>query len=127
MERLVRSRLIPSLGNRSRRWARLVPEVLHLRGEIGLTWAVQYNKKSDSVVYDIVMSKLKSEHRALASVPENTCGDEVSSGNNDHKGHQWIMDTTCGSDLISKAKEQPAYLRKSKAKNPIQFQTEWQH
>ena len=33
------------------------------------------------------------------------------------------MDTGCGSDLISKAKVEDHNLRRSKAKNPIQFQT----
>ena len=50
-------------------------------------------------------------------------GDGESSGGNDHEGHQWIMDTGCGSDLISKAKVEDNNLRRSKAKNPIQFQT----
>ena len=38
------------------------------------------------------------------------------------KGHQSIMDTGCGSDLISKAKVEDQKLRKSKAKCPIQVQ-----
>ena len=88
-----------------------------------MTWVVQYKKESDSVVHDIVMSEFKSEHRALASVSEDNSGDEESNRDNDHVGHQWIMDTGCGSDLISKAKVEDHNLRGSKAKNPIQFQT----
>ena len=42
---------------------------------------------------------------------------------NDQDGRQWIMDTGCGSDLISRAKVEDHKLRRSKAKNPIQFQT----
>ena len=89
----------------------------------GMTWVVQYNKQSDSVVHEIIKSEFKSQHSALASVSEDASGDEESSGDNDHEGHQWIMDTGCGSDLISKAKVQDHKLRRSKAKNPIQFQT----
>ena len=89
----------------------------------GMTWIVHYNKQSDSVVHDIVKSEFKSEPIALASVPDDTAADGESSGDNDHDGHQWIMDTGCGSDFISKAKVEAHNLRRSKAKNPIQFQT----
>ena len=89
----------------------------------GVTWIVQYNKQSDSVVHDIVKSEFKTEPIALASVPDDMSGDGENSGDNDHEGHQWIMDTGCGSDLISKAKVEDHNLRRSKAKNPIQFQT----
>ena len=88
-----------------------------------MTWVVQYNKQSDSIVHDIVKSEFKTEPIALASVPDDVSGDGESSGDNDHAGHQWIMDTGCGSDLISKAKVEDHSLRRSKAKNPIQFQT----
>ena len=88
-----------------------------------MTWVVQYDKKSDSVIHEIIKTEFKSDRNALASVPEDGSGDEGSSGENDHEGHQWIMDTGCGSDLISKAKVEDHKLRRSKAKNPIQFQT----
>ena len=86
-----------------------------------MTWVVQYNKQSDSVVHDIIKSEFKGQHSALASVSDDASGDEESGGDNDHEGHQWIMDTGCGSDLISKAKVEDHKLRRSKAKNPIQL------
>ena len=89
----------------------------------GVTWIVHYNKQSDCVVHDIVKSEFKSEPIALASVPDDMSGDGESSGDNDNEGHQWIMDTGCGSGLISKAKVEDNNLRRSKAKNPTQFQT----
>ena len=89
----------------------------------GMTWVVQYDKKNDCVTHDLIKSEFRSERSALASVPEDGSGDEGSRGGNHHEGHQWIMDTGCGSDLISKAKVEDHKLRRSKAKNPIQFQT----
>ena len=53
-----------------------------------MTWIVQYNKQSDSVVHDIVKSEFKTEPIALASVPDDISGDGESSGDNDHEGHQ---------------------------------------
>ena len=40
----------------------------------GMTWVVQYDKKNDSVVHEIIKSEYKSERNALASVPEDGSG-----------------------------------------------------
>ena len=56
-------------------------------------------------------------------LPDDISGDGESSGDNDHERHQWIMDAGCGSDLISEAQVEDHNLRRSKAKNPMQFQT----
>ena len=54
----------------------------------GMLWVVQYDKKSDSVIYEIIKIEFKSDRNALASVPEDGSGDEGSKGKNDHEGHQ---------------------------------------
>ena len=88
-----------------------------------MTWVVSYDKRKDCVTNDIITIEYRDDKSALASVSNEESEGEDSASAADQEGHQWIMGTGCGSDLISRAKVEDHKLRRSKAKNPIQFQT----
>ena len=81
----------------------------------------QYNQKKDCVASSIVVEDFKGARTVmvLASEGESAVGEKGS--DNDHEGHQWIMEIGCSSDLISKAKVEDHKMRRSKAKCPIQL------
>ena len=70
----------------------------------GMTWVIQYDKKKDCVTTDIILEEFKGNQTVMAMVLESEVSGDERDNDNDHEGHQWIMDTGCGSDLISKAK-----------------------
>ena len=72
---------------------------------------------------DIIMVEYLEDKSALASVSNDESEGEDITSTNDQDGHQCIMDTGCGLDLISRAKVEDHKLRRFKAKTPIQFQT----
>ena len=84
-----------------------------------MTWVVQRNKKKDCITNEIIMEELQKGQTARALASEEELREK--SSDYDHEGLQWIMDTGCGSDLISKVEDHK--LRRSKAKCPIRFQT----
>ena len=90
-----------------------------------MTWVIQYDKKKDYVTSDIIMEEFKGSQTVVTmpSTVRLALRRNVVITNNDHEGHRWIMDTGCGSDLISKAEVEDHKMRRSKAKCPIQFQT----
>ena len=69
------------------------------------------------------MVEYLEDKSTLATVSNDESEGEDATSANDQDGHQWIMDTGCGSDLISRAKVEDHKLRRSKAKTPVQFQT----
>ena len=69
------------------------------------------------------MEEFKGDQVSLAMASEGDIGVEERSNVNDFEGHQWIMDTGCGSDLASKFKVEDHKMRREKANTPIQLQT----
>ena len=88
-----------------------------------MTWVIQYAKKKDCIASDIVMEDFKGDQAVVAMASESEVSVDEKGDDNDFEGHQWIMDTGCGSDLISKAKVEDHKMRRAKAKRPIQLQT----
>ena len=88
-----------------------------------MTWVIHYNKSEDKMIHDLVFGEYQENKPIAASVIGDVPDSDVSVIRDDHEGHRWIMDTGCGSDLISKAKVEDNKLRRSRASNPIQFQT----